>query len=91
MLTLKNCFVDDAGVVHATYAAADKAAGKDATELSVVTLVARADGAEATVDLKAIPAQSEEEAFDALAAQLETLAKVIRGRGEPKLGVPVYG
>ena len=91
MLTLKNCSVDDAGVVHATYAAVDKAADKDAAELSVVTLIARADGAEATVELKAIPAQSEEEAFDALAGQLEALAKAIRGRGEPRLGVPVYG
>jgi hypothetical protein len=91
MLSLKTCAVGEDGVVTATYLATHKS-GKDADSVQgTVTLAAHADGAQATLALEAASADSEEAAFDALAATLEAMAKAIRARGEPKLGVPFYG
>lgn len=91
MLSLKTCTVGEDGVVTATYLASYKP-GKDAEAVrGTVTLAAHAEGAHATLALESASADSEEAAFDALAATLEAMAQAIRARGEPKLGVPFYG
>lgn len=91
MLSLKTCAVGEDGVVTATYLASYKPS-KDGTPVQgTVTLAAHAEGAQATLALDSASAESEEAAFDALATTLEAMAKAIRARGEPKLGVPFYG
>lgn len=91
MLTLKQCQAEDGtGHIIATYALT-QAGAKGAEPLQAqLQLKIHNDGAEASIDLGAAGAASEEEAFEKLAVTLELAAKGLRARGEPKLGVPVY-
>lgn len=87
MLKLKHCTVDESGSGFvATYFIEDKKLGSNIE----IQLVSDEKGAQATVGGTCGAGETEEASFDALADQLEALAKAIRGRGQPKLGVPVY-
>lgn len=89
MLSLKNCESNaETGQISAAY---ELKGGKGSDLSAVVTLDITESGATARIDLGHHAADAEEAAFDKLVAQLEAAAKALKARGEPKLGVPVYG
>lgn len=92
MLTLKHCQNDEAtGHVIATYEIKHQATKGGPSIAVPVTLKIMPEGAEASIDLGAATADTEEAAFEVIAERLELAAKGLRARGEAKLGVPVYG
>lgn len=92
MLTLKTCQADDGtGQIVANYELTFAAPKNGPSIAAPVNLRIHSEGAEATIDLGSASAEAEEAAFEKLAEMLELAAKGLRARGEPKLGVPVYG
>lgn len=88
---MQGCEVGEGGVVNATYLTRFKVGTEGADAEGVVTLSAHSEGAHATLSMEPASAGSEEAAFDRLADVLDGIAKALRARGEPKLGVPFYG
>lgn len=89
MLKLKTVTTDEAGSVVATYVASHK--DKTTDVAADVLLRSNDKGASADFSFTSGDCDTEELAFNALADHLEGVAKALRARGEPKLGVPVYG
>lgn len=87
-LILQDCAVES-GKVVATYLAS--LADGDAALSAPIRMESSDEGAVASVvNLDQTMAETEDEAFEALASKLEAVAKALRARGEPKLAIPVY-
>jgi hypothetical protein len=92
MLTLRECLTSDTpGTVIAIYELSHSA-GKDKPGIRVpLKLTMTSENAEASLmDAITFSAPQEDEAFTKLADALEIVAKALRARGEPKMGVPIY-
>ncbi|MCZ8254998.1 MAG: hypothetical protein O9327_04960 [Polaromonas sp.] len=95
MLQLVGCQPSDDGAIVAKYnvmsaqAATDETAAAPAAQIS---LTASVEGCKVSMRLGSDTlSATEDEALNALADQLEAAAKAIRGRGECKFGIPVFG
>lgn len=93
MLKLRDAKHTAPGEIRVTYQLVDPKAktGDEGVTLPLVALVSTKEGASAELLGQQASAADEESAFEALAAMLEQSAKSIRSRGEPSVGIPVYG
>jgi hypothetical protein len=93
MLKLQEAKQTAAGELRVTYQLVDPKAkaGAEGAALPIVALISAKDGASAELLNQQASAPDEEAAFEALATMLEQAARAIRGRGEPSVGIPVYG
>lgn len=89
MLRFTGCSVDDDSTTG-HYEAADAGDAKSPAVSYPVTLVTSKSGAKVMLDFAA-QGDTEELALEAAAAQLETMARLIRSRGEVAYALPIYG